>query len=61
MTNFSFLFMYNKIGGGAKMPHTINLPAEFEEIYRLAAQHLNLTIEEFLQEVLLDYIKKCLN
>ena len=53
--------MYNKIGGGAKMSHTINLPAEFEEIYRLAAQHLNLTIEEFLQEVLLDYIKKCLN
>ena len=43
------------------MSHTINLPAEFEEIYILAASHLNLSIEDFLQEVLIQYIGNCLN
>jgi len=43
------------------MTHTITLPAEFEEIYLLAAQHLNLSIEEFLQETLINYILNCLH
>ena len=43
------------------MAYTINLPAEFEEIYLLAAQHLDISIEEFLQEVLTNYIGNCLH
>ena len=43
------------------MAHTITLPAEIEEIYILAAQHLNLSIEDFLQEVLINYILNYLN
>ena len=41
------------------MTYTITLPDEIEKIYKLAAEHLNLTIEEFLQEVLIDYIINC--
>jgi len=43
------------------MSYIINLPAEFEEIYLLAAQHLNLSIEDFLQETLITYILDCLH
>ena len=43
------------------MTHTITLPAEFEEIYLLAAKHLDLSIEEFLQETLITYILDCLH
>lgn len=43
------------------MPYIIKLPAELEEIYLLAAQHLNLSIEEFLQEVLINYVENCLH
>lgn len=42
------------------MTHTITLPEEIEKIYKLAAEHLNLTIEDFLQETLITYILNCL-
>ena len=41
------------------MTYTITLPDEIEKIYKLAAKHLNLTIEEFMQETLIDYIINC--
>ena len=38
------------------MTHTITLPEEIEKIYKLAAEHLNLSVEDFIQETLIDYI-----
>lgn len=43
------------------MTYTITLPEEIEKIYKLAAEHLNLTIEDFLQETLINYILNCLH
>lgn len=43
------------------MTHTITLPEEIEKIYILAAQHLNLSVEEFFKEVLINYIVDCLH
>ena len=41
------------------MTHTITLPEEIENIYKLAAEQLNLSVEEFMQETLIDYIINC--
>jgi hypothetical protein len=41
------------------MTHTITLPNEIENIYKLSAEHLNLSVEEFMQETLIDYIINC--
>lgn len=41
------------------MTHNIKLPEEIENIYKLAAEHLNLSVEEFMQETLIDYIINC--
>jgi hypothetical protein len=38
------------------MTHTITLPNEIENIYKLAAEQLNLSVEDFIQETLIDYI-----
>ena len=42
------------------MSHTITLPDEIETIYKLAAEQLNLSVDEFIKETLIDYILKCM-
>ena len=41
------------------MTYNITLPNEIENIYKLAAEQLNLSVEEFMQETLIDYILNC--
>ena len=43
------------------MTYNITLPNEIEIIYKLASKQLNLSVEEFMQETLIDYILKCTN
>jgi hypothetical protein len=41
------------------MTYNITLPDEIENIYKLASIQLNLSVEEFMQETLIDYILNC--
>lgn len=43
------------------MEYIIKLPVEIAEVYRLSAIYLNKTIEEILQEALINYIGTCLH
>lgn len=38
------------------MTYNITLPNEIENIYKLAAEQLNLSVEDFIKETLIDYI-----